>query len=162
MDDTQDAQTTDIQPVDLQPTDLVNMEDEPQVASQLLNLESTIKTYIKSLASLRAEMREKNSQLEDSCNNDTRYFQEDEKVKEATRVKTEVRESILKQPGLINTSNEIKEIRQKIKDQIVALEKYLQQFLDLAKTNQIVTDDGEIHEIVVKRVLKKKSSKYNP
>lgn len=169
MNDIADDQTTDIQPADLQPTDLVTLEDEPQAlkeemgkASQLISLESTIKNYIKSLSSLRGELREKNAQLEDTCNNDTRYFQEDEKVKEANRVKATVKETILKQPGLISASNAIKEIRQKIKDQTSTLEKHLKQFEEIAKTNQIVTDDGETHEIVVKRALKKKSAKYNP
>jgi phage/plasmid-associated DNA primase len=176
MDDSNDQKTTDIQPADLQPTDLVNLEDEPQAVSaeaeqeqesmgavsQLMSLESTIKNYIKSIASLRAELREKNAALEDACNNDSRYFQEEEKVKEAARKKADVRDTILKQPGLISVTNEIKEIRLKLKEQAETLEKYLKQFEEIAKTNQIVTDDGETHEIVVKRALKKKSSKYNP
>lgn len=161
-------QTADTE-TDLNATDLVIMEDEPQAirdeigtASQLINLENAIKNYIKSLSSLRQELREKNSMLEDSFNNDTRYAQEEEKVKEATRVKATVKESILKQPGLVTVGNEIKEIRQKVKDQTDALGNYLKQYEEIAKTNQITTDDGEIHEIIVLRKLKKKSSKYNP
>lgn len=126
------------------------------------NLESMINRYVGDIDKLREQLKTQKDMLEDAFNNNPEYAQASEKVKEVTRVRTGMKQKILKDPPVAFVSEKVKEIKNEIKDAQEALSGYLQKYFQTVGTNQITGDDGEVREIIVVTKLVKKSSKYRP
>lgn len=127
-----------------------------------LNLEAMINRYVGDIEKLREKLKTQKDMLEDSFNNNSEYAEAAEKVKETTRVRTGIKQKILKDPPVAFVFEKVKEIKNEIKDAQEALSGYLQKYFQTVGMNQITGDDGEVREIVVVTKLVKKSSKYRP
>ncbi|QQG43999.1 MAG: hypothetical protein HYW86_04005 [Candidatus Roizmanbacteria bacterium] len=132
-----------------------------QVAGRL-NLESLINRYIADIKKSQDSLKMQKDMLEDSFNNDTEYKAQADKVKDATKIKTGIKQRIMKDPSVALLDDKVKSIKEEIKDMQQALSGYVQQYYQTSGTNQIIGDDGEVREIVVVTKLVKRSSKFNP
>lgn len=135
--------------------------DNPQLDNRL-NLESLINRYVGDIEKLREQLKTQKDMLEDAFNNNPEYAEASQKVKDATKLRTGIKQKILKDDAVAFTADKVNGIRDEIKDAQDALSGYLQKYFQTVGTNQITGDDGEIREIVVVTKLVKKSSKYKP
>lgn len=131
-------------------------------AAAMLNLEELIKNHIDSLDKLRNEMKEQREMYEDSFNNNPTYREHQEKVKEATKGRSQVRQQIAKQPSVAVLDQKIKDMRFDIKEKQQTLSDLLADYKEQTGATSIETRNGQVLEIVSTARLVRKNSKYNP
>lgn len=127
-------------------------------ATVLISLEATIKNHISMIDKLEEDLDKHASMLKDIFDNDPTYKEHSEKAKEASRVKTQTKQQILKQPQAADLNEKVKSFKSQIKELDGALSDYLREFQRMSGVNEIEGEDGEIREIVyVARLVKKPS-----
>lgn len=125
----------------------------------LMSLDELIKNNIASTDKLKEELKVHRQMLADSFENDSTYREQDEKVKEVSKVRNATKQQILKQPSVINVSSKAKSISAEIKEREASLSDYLQEYQRMAGVNEIEGLDGEVREIVNTSKLVKRSRK---
>lgn len=143
--------TTDSQPADSENT-----------AVSQINLESLINRYLKDIEGVREKLKMQKTMLDDAFNNDAGYAEANQKVKEATKVRTGIKQKIQKQPAIVKVNADINALKEEMKDLQEGLSQYLQQYMAQSGNNQFTGEGGEVLEIVVSRRLVRKNSKYRP
>lgn len=128
-------------------------------ASDLITITNLIQSYIGNLDRAQQEMKAHKQMLQDSFANDPTYREHDEKVKEATKVRTQTKQQILKQPTLRELAEKVKEMSQGVKDMREALSSYLQEYAKITGSREFEDADGELREIVYSAKLVKTASK---
>lgn len=128
-------------------------------AAAMLNLEELIKNHIDSLDKLRLEMKEQREMYEDSFNNNPTYREHVEKVKEATKGRSQVRQQIAKQPSVAVLDQKIKDMRFDIKEKQQTLSDLLADYKEQTGATSIETRNGQVLEIVSTARLVRKNSK---
>jgi hypothetical protein len=128
-------------------------------ATVLLSLEEMIITNIDTLEKLQQEVRKHREMFDDSFNNDPVFREHTERVKEANKVKSATKQQIMKQPSVMQLSNQVKSIRQEIKERQSSLSDYLQEYQRLTGATEIESNNGDILRIVNSSKLIKDSSK---
>lgn len=128
----------------------------PNAATNLINLESLINRHIGDIEKLKEQLKTQKDMFNDSFNNDATYAEHAEKVKELNRQKNAAKQKVLRQPALVAIAERIAELKDDMKDLQEALSSYLKQYQEISKTNQIVGENGEIHEIVTHHKLVKR------
>lgn len=128
----------------------------------LLSLESLIKTHLGNISKLQEDVRRHKEMVDSAFEGNELYRQHLEKAKEATKVKNQTKQEILKQPSMIALTNKLKSMQSELKEKQDELYDLLPEYQRLSGSNQIETDDGTLHEIVMKPVLVKLGSKYRP
>lgn len=127
-----------------------------------INMETLINRYVADLEKLRDELKSHKEMLEDAFRNDPKYAEQDEKVKAETRKRTEIKQNIIKQPSIAQLDEKVKHVKEEIKDTQAGLSAQLQQYYQSTGMNQIVSENGEVREIVVVTKLVKKGGKHSP
>lgn len=135
--------------------------NEIQVQSESEALENLIKTHFEGLDKLRHELSTAREMFNDSLNNNPTYREHDERVKEVSKAKAQVRFEILKQPSVANLDQKIKDIRFDINERNFTLSALLLEYKSQTKATQLDLF-GQTLEIVETAKLVKKSKKYNP
>jgi len=125
----------------------------------LLSLIELIKTNINSIDKLSLDLRKQREMFDDSFNNDPLYRDQTEKVKEANKVKSATKQQIMKQPSVMQLSNQVKSLRSEIKERQSSLSDYLQEYQRLTGASEIENDNGELLRIVNSSKLVKEGSK---
>ena len=125
----------------------------------LQNLESMIKTHISRIDHLKNESKKHADLLKNTFINDTTYKLHEDRAKEAARVKSKTRSEILKRQEVATIAQKVKDFKSELKELEGALSDYLREYARLSGTNEIETEDGEIHEIIYIAKLVKKSSR---
>lgn len=133
------------------------MDDDP-LATNRLNLETLINRYVGDIDKLREQLKAQKEMLEASFQNDPVYAETAEKVKEATRAKTAVKQTISKQASVAVVTDKVKSLKEEVKDAQDHLSALVQQYFRETGANQFTGDDGEIREIVIVTKLVKKRS----
>jgi parvulin-like peptidyl-prolyl isomerase len=128
-------------------------------AAAMLNLEELIKNHIDSLDKLRNEMKEQREMYEDSFNNNPTYREHVEKVKEATKGRSQVRQQIAKQPSVAVLDQKIKDMRFDIKEKQQTLSDLLADYKEQTGATSIETRNGQVLEIVSTARLVRKNSR---
>lgn len=131
-------------------------------AETLINLESLINRHVVDIEKVKEQLKTQKDMFNDTFGNDAVYAELDQKVKDLNRQKNGAKQKLLKQPGLVSTSERILELKEDMKDLQEALSAYLRQYQEISKTNQIVGENGEIREIVTSHKLVKKGGKFRP
>lgn len=121
-----------------------------------LELESMIHRYLDEVEKLKDQMKTQKEMLNQTVENDAAFSQEDSKVKEAKKVVSALRQKIMKQPAVVDSVERIKSLKEDLSDVQETISALAQQYEEVAKTNQIVKDDGEVLEIVRKYSVRKK------
>lgn len=128
-------------------------------AQLLLSLEQLIKSTIRNLETLGTELSEKRQMFADSFENDATFKEIEDKAKEATKVKLQTKQQIVKQPSIAQIALRIKDIAQEMRERKSTLSEYLLEYLRITGVNQIEAEDGVVHEIVHVAKLVKQTPK---
>jgi hypothetical protein len=126
-------------------------------ATVLISLEGTIKNHISMIDKLEEDLDKHASMLKDIFENDPTFKEHSEKAKEASRIKMQTRQQILKQPQAADLNEKVKSMKSQIKELDGALSDYLREFQRMSGVNEIEGEDGELREIVYVAKLVKKS-----
>lgn len=123
-----------------------------------LNLEALINRYVGDIEKVREQLKAQKEMLEANFQNDPVYAEADEKVKEATRAKTAVKQTISKQAAVAVVADKVKALKEDMKDAQDHLSALVQQYFKETGMNQVTGDDGEIREIVIVTKLVRKKA----
>lgn len=127
-------------------------------AQILINMESLIKNHITAIDKLTEELKKHKEMLDDIFAQDPTYQQHLKNAKEATRIKSNTRQQILKKPQAGELDKKVKEMKAQIAENQQSLSDYLQEYARMSGVNEIEGEDGEIREIVyVARLIKRPS-----
>ena len=129
-------------------------------AANIFEIEATIKRYIVDLAKSKEQLKTQRDMYNDAFKNDAGYSESEQKVKEVARQKTVQKQKIVKVPSVMAVAEKMSEIKDEIKEMEDALSGYLQEYQKLSGMHQIIGDEGEVFEIVVKTKLVKKNTKH--
>lgn len=156
MDDDQQKQD---EVIDAEIVESESTTTENTAVDTLLSLENLIKSHIRSLDTLRIELKKHRELEEDALNNDPTYKEHLKNVKEATKVKSNTKQQILKQPSMANVANKIKSMSSEIKEKENALSDYLKEYQRMSGASEIEGENGEVMEIVtVVKVVKRRKT----
>ena len=128
-----------------------------QKAETLLNTESMIKRYLGDIEKLRQDIREQKDMIDSTFENDASFSEKMKKEEEVKKEKETLKAQLLKSSAVLQADAKLKELKEEMKDTQKSLEGLLKQYQELAGTNQIVRDDGEIYEIITTLKIKKKT-----
>lgn len=120
-----------------------------------LEMESMIDRYIGDIDTLKGKIKDQTAMYNDSFKIDKEYEEHSQKVKEATRLRNGVKQRIMKQPAVMQLGDEMKRLKDELKDLNNALAGYVQQYQRLTNSNQITLPSGEIMQIVLVPKLKR-------
>lgn len=137
-------------------------DDSAQDALQLLDLEKTIKTFHQGIAMKQKELKKHKEMIKDTLEGDQVYEEHTTAVNEAKRVQKETRDQLMSVSSVVETKEDMKELASEIKDLKKHLSENLMKYYDMAKSHNIVMDDGETYVIRANAKLVKQSSKHNP
>lgn len=144
-------------------TDAEIVSDSPQTdpngATVLLELETTIKNHIADIDLRKSELKKQREMMESALMNDETYRLHTEEAKKAAKVKAQTKFQILQLPANRQLSEKVKDLSAEVKELDTALSDYLREFQRMSGTNEIETNDGEVREIVYVAKLVKKASK---
>jgi hypothetical protein len=136
--------------------------DNTNDALSLLDLERTIKTFHQGLMAKREELRKLKEMIDDTLENDQVYAEHTEKVNDAKRLQKETRDQLMGVSSVISTLEEMKELRNDVKELQQHLSDNIIRYYEVAKTDRITMDDGESYVIKTSAKLVKESSQYRP
>lgn len=122
----------------------------------IIELEASVKNHVSAIDRLTEELKKHREMLDDIFVNDSTYQQHSEAAKQATKIKTQTKQQILKQPHAADISNKVKDMRGELKELKDALSDYLKEYQRLSGVNEIEGNDGEVREIVYMAKLVKK------
>ncbi|HRN70234.1 MAG TPA: hypothetical protein PLS49_03530 [Candidatus Woesebacteria bacterium] len=132
---------------------------EPITASGLsrLELESLIQRYMDDVEKLKSQIKSEKEMYNASFENDAEYAQADADAKELKKKVAAAKQRITQQPAVKDAEAKMSELKDEIKDVQDAISGLAEQYQQVAGTNQIVQDDGQVLEIVRNfKVIRKK------
>ena len=122
-----------------------------------MDLTSLIKRYLVDIEKLKQELKTQNEMLSDAINNDKNYSEHNQQVKDWLKKRNAVKQTLIKQPAVEAIVAKQKELKFQIKDFQNALSRYLERYYQVAKTNILEDDNGDLREIIpVYKLVKKK------
>lgn len=117
-------------------------------AEDVVTITNLIHTHLATIDQSQKELSTQKAMLKDSYENDPTYHEQNEKVKEATKVRNATKNQILQQPALKELSEKVKDLSATLKDSKEALSSYLQEYQRLTGQNSFETPDGEVRQII--------------
>ena len=138
-------------------TETVENQSQAQTITSLMGL---INATLSKIKNLQGELTEKRHMKEDAFKNDSTYKQNDDKVKEVTKARQEVKQAIVKQPEMLELENNIKDNSQSLKELKEGLSTYLVDYAKLSGQNTIETPDGEVMQIKYSAKLVRPEEKF--
>jgi len=137
------------------------MEDTPtdNGATVLLELETTIKNHITQIDKNKTELKKQREMLESALMNDETYRLHSEECKKAAKTKALTKFQIMQLPANKGLADKVKELSAQTKELDTALSDYLREYMRIAGTNEIETEEGEVREIIYIAKLVKKASR---
>lgn len=133
------------------------MADSKNLASNLISIESLIKSHDQRLDILTKELKTQKGMLNDILDNDQEYRQSSTEASKYSKLKTLAKQKVLKTPQSVTLVEKIKDCQAQLKELKIALSDYLTQYLTLSGSNQIEGSDGELRTIVYTAKLVKKA-----
>lgn len=124
--------------------------------SLLLNLESLIKSHISGLQQRKEELKQLKEMMQSAFQNDSSYQEAEVAVKEANKKKRDAKARLMKLPEVRAVQDKANDIAAEIKEMDEALSDYLREYQRLSGSNEIVDDQGNVHEITyIAKLIKK-------
>lgn len=155
--DTESEDTTDEMNTDS--TD--DAEDEPAGYKSTMNrmeLESLILRYMDDVEKLKSQIKSEKEMYNASFENDAAYSEATDVAKTAKQKVSEIKQRITQQPAVKDAEMRMSELKDEVKDVQEAISGLAEQYQQVAGTNQIVQDDGQVLEIVRNfKVIRKRS-----
>jgi len=126
-------------------------------AMEIANLSSLINRYLVDIEKIKEQSKTQRDMFNSAFENDKAYQEQSQQVKELTKKRNAVKQVLVKQPAVMTIVEKQKELKEELKDLQDALSRYLERYQQVAKTNIIESEDGEIREIVpVYKLVKKR------
>ena len=156
-----------VAPVQLEEVDL-GEDDEVQTTADLsstnaamsiLEIETIINRFLGDQEKLKETMKAQKEMYNASFENDAEYAGKNEEMKKLKKEVAAIKQRIVKLPEVVVVNNRINELKEEMKDIQEALTGYLQQYQVVSGTNQFMTEDGEVIEIVNVLKLVRKGSR---
>jgi len=134
-----------------------NSQTHTSEVKEVMDLTSLIKRYLVDIEKLKQELKTQNEMLSDAINNDKNYSEHNQQVKDWLKKRNAVKQTLIKQPAVEAIVAKQKELKFQIKDFQNALSRYLERYYQVAKTNILEDDNGDLREIIpVYKLVKKK------
>lgn len=133
------------------------MTDSNNAATNLLSIESLIKSHDQRLDTLSKELKTHKEMLDGILDNDEEYRTSATEASKYTKLKTIAKQKVLKRSESVALVEKIKDYQAQVKELRVALSDYLAQYVTLSGTNQIEGSDGVLRTIVYTAKLVKKA-----
>ncbi len=158
------GETVVLEEVDLEEVEL----DEPQTTAELtgaqtamslLEVEAVINRFLGDLEKLKETMKSQKEMYNASFENDAQYAEKNEEMKKLKKEVAVIKQRIVKQPEVVVINNRMNELKEEMKDAQEGLMGYLEQYQTISGTNQFMTENGEVIEIVNVLKLVRKSSR---
>lgn len=127
-----------------QPTETTN--DKPQQLS-LLDLEAMTVKNVSAIDQKKDELKRVKEMFEDTFNNDPRYVEQQNKVKEVRRQLLAVRQELAKQPSVAALEEQVKDLGAELKEQKDALSTNAMQYAEASAADHIEIK-GVLYKIV--------------
>lgn len=126
-------------------------------AMEVANLSSLINRYLVDIEKIKQQLKTQRDMFNGAIENDKAYDEQSKQVKELVKKRNAVKQDIVQQPAIKAIVLKQKELKEEMKDLTDALSRYLERYQQVAKTNIIESEDGEIREIVpVYKLVKKR------
>jgi len=126
-------------------------------AMEVANLSSLINRYLVDIEKIKEQLKTQRDMFNSAIENDKAYQEQSQQAKELNKKKNAVKQTLIKQPAVMATVEKQKELKEEMKDLQDALSRYLERYQQVAKTNIIESENGEIREIVpVYKLIKKR------
>jgi seryl-tRNA synthetase len=125
-----------------------NSANSNQPGSSIIDLTTLINRYVAEIKQLKENIKGNKQMFDDAFENDKNYHEQEEKIKELTRAKNAVKQTIVKQPAVEASLAKIKTLKEELKDSQEALSRYLEEYQRVANTNIIEDENGDIREII--------------
>ena len=135
---------------------LNDMADSKNLASNLISIESLIKSHDLRLDTLTKELRIQKDMLDGILDNNEEYRLTATEASKQAKLKTIAKQKVLKSPESMALVEKIKDYQAQIKELKVALSDYLSQYVTISGSNQIEGSDGVLRTIVYTAKLVKK------
>src|SRR3989344_1973796 len=130
-------------------------------ATLLLRIEDMIRTHISQIDELGGKITEHKNMMDDVFKNSETYQEHDKLVKEASKIRSNTKKEIMKQPAVAELAAKLKVMKSEQSELKTGLSDYLREYQRLSGSNEIEGEDGEVREIVYVAKLVKKG-KYRP
>lgn len=154
IDSVEDSEVELVSPQEIQ----AQAKEQLNEASELLDLEQTIKTYYQGVQSKREEMKQYKEMISDTFANDKALGEAEEKMKTLKMESNKIKEQLAGTSAVIEAKQKLKELTAEVRDLDKALSKFLLQYRDVAQTNQIMVREGEMYQIVQSAKLVKQTA----
>lgn len=135
---------------------LNGMTDSNPSATNLLSIESLIKSHDDRLNVLSKELKTHKEMLDSILDNNEEYKNTATEASKQNKLKTIAKQKVLKTPEAIDLVEKIKDYQAQVKELRVALSDYLAQYVTLSGLNQIEGTDGVLRQIVYTAKLVKR------
>lgn len=132
------------------------MTDSNPSATNLLSIESLIKSHDDRLNVLSKELKTHKEMLDSILDNNEEYKNTATEASKQNKLKTIAKQKVLKTPEAIDLVEKIKDYQAQVKELRVALSDYLAQYVTLSGLNQIEGTDGVLRQIVYTAKLVKR------
>ncbi len=127
-------------------------------AMSRIELESLIQRYMDDVEKLKSQIKSEKEMYNASFENDAAYSQAQDAAKETKKKVSEIKQRITQQPAVKDAEMRMSELKEEMKDVQDAISGLAEQYQQVAGTNQIVQDDGQVLEIVRNfKVIRKKA-----
>lgn len=129
-------------------TEIVNEIQVNQQAEAEMTLEGLIKEHVSSIQKLKEELKQNREMYDDSFINNPTFKEHSDRVKEATKAKSSVKQQIAKQPSVALLGQKVKDIRFDISEKNKTLSDLLIDYKQQTGATQLELFDGQIVDIV--------------
>ncbi len=123
----------------------------------VMEMEGMIRSHLASINRLEDELSKYKDLLDNIFQNDPTYKKHDEAAKEASKIRSNTKQQILKQPQAADLSQKIKDGRDQLKELKEALSDYLREYNRLSGLTEIEDESGEVRQIIYVAKLVKKA-----
>lgn len=125
----------------------------------VLSLENLIKSHVKSISELSLELKNNREMYNDSFDGNPTFREHSEKVKEATKARSVIKQQIAKQPSVSLLEQKLKDIRFDLKEQKKTLSDLLLDYRQKTQATQLELFDGQLVDIVESAKIVKSSQR---
>lgn len=125
----------------------------PEGADELMNITGLIKTYISKVDTLSESIKKSQEMLNDILDNDETYTLHSNQVKEATKVRNQTKQQIMRSPQAQDLAGKVKDARMSLKEMKDTLSDYLTEYARMTGSTEFEGEDGQMRKIVHKATL---------
>ncbi len=117
-------------------------------AMSRLDLEAMIIRYLDEYEKTKSQYRTQKDMYDSAFENDAEYMQKSKEADELKKGVAAIKQRIVKDPSVIESSNRMKGLKDDMKDIQDAISRYAEQYVTVAQTTELMREDGEVLQII--------------